>query len=243
MTAQDGLRGWTLITDASEGLGRDFAILAAAEARDLILAVRPGAKLDALADELRQRHKIAVEILVTDLSDTEAVELLWRRASTRRRIDILVNQAGLAAKAPLTAEGLGRKDPSNRDDVLALTILTGRAVPHMLAAGGGRILNVAVAMPGQGATDQGKIRASVLAQSKVTGEEMRGSKLTITAFFPRRTGADNTAASRPSGLTPLPGARSAAKTGWLAMKAGRRICAPGLMNRLSAQFPWLGPRH
>ena len=102
MTAQDGLRGWTLITDASEGLGRDFAILAAAEGRDLILAVRHGAKLDALAEELRQRHKIAVEILETDLSDTEAVELLWRRASTRRRIDILVNQAGLAAKARLS---------------------------------------------------------------------------------------------------------------------------------------------
>ena len=33
-----GVNGWTLITGASEGLGREFAIIAAAEGRDLILA-------------------------------------------------------------------------------------------------------------------------------------------------------------------------------------------------------------
>ena len=45
MASQGGLKGWTLITGASEGLGREFAILAAAEGRDLILAVRQAQKL------------------------------------------------------------------------------------------------------------------------------------------------------------------------------------------------------
>ena len=129
--------------------------------------------------------------------------------------------------------------------MLALTILTSRAVPHMLAAGGGRILNVAATMPGQGVADHGATRASVLAQSKATGDEVRGSKLTITALFPAGMGTEGAKATAQgqSAPKPLPAVKAAAKSGWLAMKAGRRICAPGLMNRLSAQFPWLGPRH
>ena len=50
---------WTLITGASEGLGVEFARLAAAEGRDLILAARQEAKMEALAEELRARHRIA----------------------------------------------------------------------------------------------------------------------------------------------------------------------------------------
>ena len=67
---------WTLITGASEGFGVEFARIAAAEGRDLILVARQEAKLEALAEELRNRHKIAVEVWPTDLSDPEAVETL-----------------------------------------------------------------------------------------------------------------------------------------------------------------------
>ncbi|MBC7143235.1 MAG: SDR family NAD(P)-dependent oxidoreductase [Rhodobacteraceae bacterium] len=50
---------WMLITGASEGLGVEFARLAAAEGRDLILVARQEAKTEALAEELRARHRIA----------------------------------------------------------------------------------------------------------------------------------------------------------------------------------------
>lgn len=250
MTAQDGLRGWTLITGASEGLGREFAILAAAEGRDLILAARQGAKMETLADELRKRHKIAVEVMPTDLSDSDAVELLWRRASSRRRIDTLVNNAGLGANGPFTSDDFSREDQSIRVNIMALTILMKRAVPHMLAAGGGRIMNVASTaafMPGPRMAVYNASKAYVLSLSEAVAEELRGTKVTVTAFCPGATATNFAKSAKMEGVKlfkamSVPGAKGVAKAGWRAMLAGRRIRVPGLMNMLFAQAPRLAPR-
>lgn len=250
MTAQKGLRGWTLITGASEGFGREFAILAAAEGRDLILAARQGAKMEALADELRKRHKIAVEVMPTDLSDSDAVELLWRRASSRRRIDILVNNAGLGANGAFASDDFSREDMSIRVNILALTILMKRAVPHMQAAGGGRIMNVASTaafMPGPRMAVYCATKAYVLSLSEAVSEELRGTNVTVTAFCPGATATNFAKGAKMEGMKlfkagSAPAAKGVAKIGWRAMKAGQRIRVPGLMNKLFAQSPRLSPR-
>ena len=181
--AESGLKGWTLIAGASEGLGLAFARIAAAEGRDLILAARQAQKMERLADELRARHKIAVEVIATDLADSEQVELLWRRASTRRRIDILVNNAGLGAHQPFASPDFAREDASIRVNVLALTILIKRAVPHMQAAGGGRILNlgsIAGFVPGPGMAVYHATKAYVLSLGEAVAEELRGTSVSVT---------------------------------------------------------------
>ncbi len=251
MTSATGLRGWTLITGASEGLGREFAILAAAEGRDLILAARQGPKMEALAEELRTRHKIAVEIIPTDLADSEAVELLWRRASSRRRIDILVNNAGLGAAGPFASDDLAREVESIRVNVLALTILMKRAAPHMLAAGGGQIMNVASVAaftPGPNMAVYHATKAYVLSLSEAVAEELRGQPVTITAFCP---GATKTQFAKVAGMEEmrlfraalrLPTARSVAVSGWRAMRRGKRVHVTGLLNKGFAFLPRFGPR-
>lgn len=250
MTSQGGLRGWTLITGASRGLGREFARIAAAEGRDLILAARGGPEMEKLAEELRGRHKIAVEVIATDLSNPDEVELLWRRAAARRRIDILVNNAGLSRFGPFGDEDFTREDQSVRVNVLALTILMKRAVPHMLAAGGGRILNVASISgfaPGPGMAVYHATKAYVLSLSEAVAEELRGTSVTITAFCP---GATATGFAKGAGLEGtrlfaagrLPAAGKVARAGWRAMLAGRRIRMTSLRGRLFALLPRLVPR-
>ena len=90
------MTGWTLITGASEGLGVEFARIAAREGRNLILTARSEDKLNALAAELSD---VAGDILVlpADLNDLTQAEELWQKASNDRRIDILVNNAGLGS--------------------------------------------------------------------------------------------------------------------------------------------------
>ncbi|MFO1175482.1 MAG: SDR family NAD(P)-dependent oxidoreductase [Paracoccaceae bacterium] len=234
MASQGGLKGWTLITGASEGLGREFAILAAAEGRDLILAVRQAQKMEKLAEDLRARHKIAVEIIATDLSDPEAVELLWRRAATRRRIDVLVNTADLPSEGRFQDSDFAHEDRSVRVNVLALTILMKRAVAHMLAAGGGRILNlcsVAGHAPGPGKAVHHATQAYVLSLSEAVAEDLRGTSVTVTAFCP---GATATGAATAAGRI--------ARSGWQAMLAGRRIRVTGIGNRLFALASKAAPR-
>lgn len=102
---------WALITGASEGLGREFAILAAQSGFDVILTARQEDKLQALAQQLEQEYHVAVVVLPADLADAAAVESLWRDASTDRHISILVNNAGLAAMAPLPKRITGQERP------------------------------------------------------------------------------------------------------------------------------------
>lgn len=250
MAKDGGLPGWTMITGASEGLGREFAILAAAEGHDLILTARQAGKMEALADELRRRHKIAVEVIPADLADAEAVELLWRRASTRRRIDILVNNAGFGTGTAFK-DGEGDAELRSIDvNVRALTMLMKRAVPHMLAAGGGRILNiasVAAFMPGPGLAVYFATKAYVLSLSEAVAEELRGTTVSVTAHCPGQTATNFAAAA---GVTDwkffrrsrIPSAKVVARDGWQAMKGRKRIRIHGLVNRLTVLATRFIPR-
>ncbi len=251
MTAQgSGLKGWTLITGASEGLGREFAMIAAAEGRDLVLASRQGEKLEALAETLRSAHKVAVEVIPTDLSDPAAVDALWRLASSRRRIDILVNNAGLGSNGPFESADFSRELSSVGVNVLALTILMKRAVPHMRAAGGGQILNVASTaafMPGPNMAVYHATKAYVLSLSEAVADELRGSGVTVTVLCPGATATNFAKDAKMEGirlfkLMPLPSAQSVAKAGWRAMRRGRRIRVTGVFNLLTTLLPRLSPR-
>ena len=113
---------WTRITGASEGLGVEFARIAAAEGRDLILVARQAAKMERLAEDLRARHPIAVEVWPADLGNPEAVETLWRKAALRRHIEIVVNNAGLGANGPFAGRDFDREMSSVMVNVAALTI-------------------------------------------------------------------------------------------------------------------------
>lgn len=225
MTQGGGQKGWTLIT-AADGLGREFALLAAAEGRDLILAARPEAKLEALAETLRARHKIAVEVIPTDLADPETVELLWRLAASRRRVDMLVNSVGPGEVGPGPAGNLGREPAPVNQALMALTILTKRAATHMQAAGGGRILNVASLAafgPGPSTAGGSQTAADILSLGVAMTDELRGSAVTVTTFCPG-----------PMRFAAEAGAENVARAGWGAMKRGQQIRVIGLRNRLLA---------
>lgn len=241
---------WTLITGASEGLGVEFARLAAAEGRDLTLVARQGAKLERLAGELRAKHRIAVEVWPADLSDPAAVEALWRQISLRRHVEIVVNSAGLGYNGPFADPGFDREMASLMVNVVALTILTKRAVAHMARQGGGRILNLgstAGFMPGPNMAVYHATKAYVLSLGEAVAEELRGTPVTVTTLCP---GATATNFARDAGMegitlfTALPPASAArvARAGWRAMHRGRRVKVTGMANWLFSVGPRFVPR-
>ena len=67
---------WTLITGASEGLGVEFALIAAKEKRNVILAARSKDKLEKVAEQVRSFGGEAL-VIPADLSDMSEVERLW----------------------------------------------------------------------------------------------------------------------------------------------------------------------
>ncbi len=242
---------WALVTGASEGLGREFADLAAAAGHPVILAARQKDKLEALAQDLRDRHSVEVAVIPADLSSADAAERLWTEAATGRRIGVLVNNAGLGRNGDFAdPEGWDREWASLQVNVVALTVLMKRAAAAMVAQGGGRVLNVASTagfVPGPNMAVYHATKAYVLSLTEAVSVELRGRPVTVTALCPGATRTEffkADAAENASFLTkmPLPSARSVAEAGWQAMVAGKVVHVPGVQNKLSAALPRMLPR-
>lgn len=90
-----------VITGASSGLGAATARLLAARGASVVLGARRIEMMNALADEIRAAGG-KVEVVATDVTKAEQVKNLVDTAvNTFGRLDVLVNNAGLMAIAPM----------------------------------------------------------------------------------------------------------------------------------------------
>ncbi|HEX6246392.1 MAG TPA: SDR family oxidoreductase [Nocardioidaceae bacterium] len=135
--------GAALVTGPTAGIGRAFAEALAARGEDLVLVARDRARLDELADLLRSRHGVSVEVLVADLADRSALAgVETRLADPDRPVTMLVNNAGFGHKLPFTENTV--EDEQEMLDVLVTAVmrLSHAAIGPMLARGEGAIVNV-----------------------------------------------------------------------------------------------------
>ncbi|APE43802.1 hypothetical protein BOO69_10545 [Sulfitobacter alexandrii] len=243
---------WTLITGASDGLGAEFAKLAAKHGRNVVLTARSENRLEALAEDLRA-DGVDVVVIPADLNDLAEVDRLWSAATDGRRIDFLVNNAGLGRNGPFGTDGGAGWDMelSSIDvNVRALTRLMRLAIPHMTEAGSGRILNVASVagfLPGPNMAVYHATKAFVLHLSEAVAHELRNTRVTVTALCPGATrtgffGKADMNGVRLLKLAPPANAHDVAKIGWQAALGGRRVVVPGAMNTLSSLLPRVAPR-
>ena len=134
-------RPLALVTGATVGIGAATARAFAAEGYDLVVTGRREEKLRALADEL---NAVAVHPLAFDLADKHALQAaVADHAELVSRIDVLVNNAGLALGVDPVQEG----NPDEWDTVIdtnvkALLRLTRAILPHMVRRGRGHVVNL-----------------------------------------------------------------------------------------------------
>ena len=138
-----GRRRTALVTGATAGIGRAFTTALAAADHDLVLVARDASRLHALADELRDRHGVDVEVLPADLADRRALEGVERRvADASHPVDLLVNNAGFGSRGRFLDHGV--EDEQRMLDVLvgAVLRLSHAAAGEMTRRGSGAIINV-----------------------------------------------------------------------------------------------------
>ncbi|MGH9388768.1 MAG: SDR family NAD(P)-dependent oxidoreductase [Vicinamibacteria bacterium] len=243
-------KGFTLVTGASSGIGRELAHIAASKGRSLVLVARSEDKLSELARSVREAHGVRAEVVALDLGDPEAPAALFRETKRREiEIEVLMNNAGFGSLGRFHQTPIERQLQMLRLNVVALTHLTHLFLPPMLERRRGRILNVASTaglQPGPWMAVYYASKAYVLSFTEAIAEELRGSGVTSTALLPgpTRTEFQSRADMAGSRLIRLgmADARSVAEAGYRGMEAGRVVVIPGISNKALSLVVRLSPR-
>jgi len=241
-----------LVTGASGGIGLALSGELAANGHDLVLVSRSAEKLDQVARELRTKFHVDVECCPRDLSDHASIDTMWREVTTRAAgFDVLVNNAGAGLHGAFSGQDVGAIERLISLNVLALTVLTRLALPHMLAQRRGRILNVASVAAYQPCGPHEAVyyatKAFVLSFTKALSSELQGTGVTATTLCPgpTTTSFDASAGASETALytwMPAMSAAAVARAGYRGMMRGARVVIPGALSKLMAFAGELPPR-
>jgi uncharacterized protein len=230
-----------VITGATQGIGKALAAEFARGRHTLLLVARDEARLAETARSLAQAHGIEVKIAACDLGTAEGcaqVEEALGRFGLYA--DILVNNAAIMTAGFFQDEDLAKLRQLIDLDVQAVTDLTRRFLPGMIARRRGGVLNVASLegfMPVPYQATYAAAKAFVLSLTRSLAYETMGTGIHVSAFAPgviatamhAKAGAEY---SRYAQFLPAMSPEDAARIAYRKFKRGKKVIVPGWFNRL-----------
>lgn len=240
---------WALITGASTGIGKVFAVELAKKGAQLIVCARDATRLTALAEDLRAISGGEVRVVACDLETAEGVGTLLREVqSWSLELELLINNAGFGAAGRFARAEFATLERMTRLNCTSLAELTHAFLPGMLARGRGGIIQVASIagfVPTPYMALYGATKAYVLSLTVALAEEVRGSGVRVVALCPGPvpTGFQNRAGYQKIDANKA-GAMSAESVVAQALNAyakGQTICVPGRLNAWQVRLTRLLP--
>lgn len=233
-----------LITGASSGIGREFALYLAELGYDLIICSRSTDKLNALKDEIKN---VSVRVITIDLSrESDAFDLYEHLKE--EDIDVLINNAGFGAFGKFLNVPLEREVELIHTNVSSVHILTKCFLKDMQSKNSGLILNVGSMAGFSAGPKLSSYYASknyVVRLTQAINEELRrdGSKVKISVLCPGpvETNFNNVANVRftAKGLN----ARDVARYAFDKARQGKIIIIPGFLMKTVKFFEHFLPEN
>jgi NAD(P)-dependent dehydrogenase (short-subunit alcohol dehydrogenase family) len=177
-----------LVTGGTGALGAAVTLAALEAGAAAVVTYRDARDRDALSGRVPAADRGRLHAIQADVTDAESVRRLFDEVTARhRRLDVLVNTVGGFAGGALLAT-----DERAWDGMLTLNLRSAylccrAALPPMLAAGRGRIVNVgsrSVVPPTGGFVAYTVSKAAVLALTQALAHEVRERGVTVNAVLP-----------------------------------------------------------
>lgn len=255
MTVHPPIDGGTvLITGASSGIGREFAVQLAPRAGTLVVAARRAGLLEELRAGLMAAHpRLQVVALPVDLSDERDVDrgvaALHEQAGA---VDVLINNAGIGDQALFDTTDWTRTRQILLTNVVAVTHLTALLVPSMVERGRGGILNIGsgaglTVMPATAAYSASK--HFIDGFSEALRADLAGTGVVVTQVCPGPVDSEfDTIAGSAGGMAGGPpqflriSATRCAREALAGFDAGKPLVFPGRAYRIAMRALPLLPR-
>ena len=229
------MKNTALITGASSGLGKEFALIHASKGGDVIIVARREEKLNNLKKEIENRYGTQVKVIAKDLTKPEAPKEIYEEVTKAGiQIDVLINNAGFGGHGKFHERAWEQDLAMINLNVTALTALTRLFLPDFVKRNSGKILNVsstASYMPGPLQAVYFATKAYVTFFSNAIAEELHDTNISVTNLMP---GATETEFAQTSGMDKTNlfqktvSAYSVAKDGYEGMLKGKLDIVSGL---------------
>ena len=218
--------------------------MAALDGSFMMLVDRSQETLETFATELTQSGA-QVHAISIDLTNPNAGDIIENSLSERGLYcDVLVNNAGVGLFGAATEIDRAAQMRLLDLNIRALTELTLRFLPGMVARDRGGVLNlgsIAGYTPGPNMAIYHASKAYVRSFSAAIAAEVAGTGVTVTCLIP---GVVRTAFYRGMPVKqmllfkaiPRSDALDTAKAGWRGFRAGKRLVIPRLVDRILAIF-------
>src|ERR671932_488526 len=193
MASLDGVRA--LVTGSTSGLGLAMASALASAGASVAVTGRAAARAQEVAEQLPGAGSFGLAMDVRDPASVAAgVELVWERLGG---LDLLVNNAGIGMRTvnprflsdpqPFWAVPVDGFRDVFETKVTGCFLVAAAVVPRMLAAGGGRVVNISMnesTMVRRGFVPYGPSGAAVEALSRVMAADLADSPVRVNMLLP-----------------------------------------------------------
>lgn len=232
---------YALVTGASMGLGKAFALALAARKHNLVLVARSENKLNELASRLRNDHGIQVELIPIDLSvDGAGRRLVQGLAERGLRVDLLVNNAGFGLQGAFAALDLDRQLEMIRLHNSTVVELCHLILPGMIEARRGGIINVS-SMAGMQAAPYATLysatKAFLTTFSLALEREVRKHGVKVVTLCPGRLKREGEEKTPDAGRQKFPGGEQSqlevVEQTLKMLDKGGGLLIPGFVNKFA----------
>jgi len=175
-----------LITGAGKGIGAAIALAFADAGADVALAARTVADLEAVAAQVGERGRSALVVPTDTIEFAQLEPAVERTVAGLGGLDILVNNAGGAVPAPFMDTRAEHMEWAYHFNVSSPVELTRLCVPHLLARGGGAVLNIgsmAGAHTSRGYLAYGTAKAALAHATKLMASDL-APRIRVNAILP-----------------------------------------------------------